>query len=160
MIGAGYVVSSACFADFGHQVNCIDKLRQKLRGSSEVKFQSSSRDWPSWSSRIWSRTSRIRPKRVARRGNRCGFYCRRRPTAPRRWLCRSELCLSGRARSLNPRFQSAPATRLKTFCATSAATSKFRWFQIREFLREGAATNDRSRSNRLATHTPAACRSR
>jgi nucleotide sugar dehydrogenase len=32
MIGAGYVglVSGACFADFGHQVNCIDKDATKI----------------------------------------------------------------------------------------------------------------------------------
>src|ERR1700746_3881498 len=32
MIGAGYVglVSSACFADFGHQVTCIDKDAAKI----------------------------------------------------------------------------------------------------------------------------------
>jgi UDPglucose 6-dehydrogenase len=32
MIGAGYVglVSGACFADFGHQVTCIDKDAAKI----------------------------------------------------------------------------------------------------------------------------------
>src|SRR6516225_10518984 len=32
MIGAGYVglVSGACFADFGHQVTCIDKDRNRV----------------------------------------------------------------------------------------------------------------------------------
>src|ERR1700722_17615638 len=34
MIGAGYVglVSGACFADFGHDVTCIDKDPQKVAG--------------------------------------------------------------------------------------------------------------------------------
>src|SRR3954471_24841815 len=34
MIGTGYVglVSGACFADFGHQVCCIDKDREKIDG--------------------------------------------------------------------------------------------------------------------------------
>ena len=34
MIGTGYVglVSGACFADFGHQVCCIDKDRAKIDG--------------------------------------------------------------------------------------------------------------------------------
>ena len=32
MIGAGYVglVSGACFADFGHEVGCIDKDAAKI----------------------------------------------------------------------------------------------------------------------------------
>ena len=32
MIGAGYVglVSGACFADFGHQVTCIDKDSRRV----------------------------------------------------------------------------------------------------------------------------------
>ena len=32
MIGAGYVgvVSGACFADFGHQVTCIDKDKNRV----------------------------------------------------------------------------------------------------------------------------------
>src|SRR6201986_2320528 len=32
MIGAGYVglVSGACFADFGHQVTCVDKAGDKI----------------------------------------------------------------------------------------------------------------------------------
>ena len=34
MIGTGYVglVSGACFADFGHQVACVDKDRAKIDG--------------------------------------------------------------------------------------------------------------------------------
>ncbi len=33
MIGAGYVglVSGACFADFGHDVVCVDKDENKIR---------------------------------------------------------------------------------------------------------------------------------
>ena len=33
MIGAGYVglVSGACFADFGHDVVCVDKDPEKIR---------------------------------------------------------------------------------------------------------------------------------
>ncbi|MET0270623.1 MAG: NAD-binding protein, partial [Sphingomonas sp.] len=32
MIGAGYVglVSGACFADFGHEVTCVDKAEDRI----------------------------------------------------------------------------------------------------------------------------------
>ena len=40
MIGTGYVglVSGACFADFGHQVCCIDKDEAKIDGLNNGKM--------------------------------------------------------------------------------------------------------------------------
>jgi len=40
MIGTGYVVlvSGTCFADFGHQVTCVDKDGDKIAGSA-VEFE-------------------------------------------------------------------------------------------------------------------------
>jgi UDPglucose 6-dehydrogenase len=40
MIGTGYVglVSGACFADFGHQVCCVDKDAGKIDGLNEGRM--------------------------------------------------------------------------------------------------------------------------
>jgi len=40
MIGTGYVglVSGACFADFGHQVTCVDTDGDKIAALRRVKF--------------------------------------------------------------------------------------------------------------------------
>ena len=44
MIGTGYVglVSGACFADYGHQVTCVDKDGGKVEGlrRGEIRFSS------------------------------------------------------------------------------------------------------------------------
>lgn len=45
MIGSGYVglVSGACFADFGHDVVCVDKMPEKIEALKTAISRSSSR---------------------------------------------------------------------------------------------------------------------
>lgn len=47
MIGSGYVglVSGACFADFGHDVVCVDKMPEKIEALKMAISRSSSRVW-------------------------------------------------------------------------------------------------------------------
>lgn len=47
MIGSGYVglVSGACFADFGHDVVCVDKMPEKIEALKKAIFRSLNRVW-------------------------------------------------------------------------------------------------------------------
>src|SRR3954463_11398451 len=56
MIGTGYVglVSGACFADFGHQVTCVDKDGDKIAALRRGEIPISSPAWTRW----WPTTSR------------------------------------------------------------------------------------------------------
>ena len=52
MIGTGYVglVSGACFADFGHDVTCVDKDTRQNRGARRAaRCRSTSRGSTIWS---------------------------------------------------------------------------------------------------------------
>ena len=52
MVGSGYVglVSGACFADFGHDVVCVDKDAGKIAGLRKpARSRSTSRAWMRWS---------------------------------------------------------------------------------------------------------------
>ena len=50
MIGTGYVglVSGACFADFGHEVVCVDKDPRKIDALRRARCRSTSRAWTIW----------------------------------------------------------------------------------------------------------------
>src|SRR6516164_1544617 len=101
MIGAGYVglVSGACFADFGHQVTCIDKDAGKIAALNlgEIPIFE-----PGLSELV---ESNVRQGRLefATEASRIGeadavFIAVGTPSAPRRRPRRPELCLSGSTR--------------------------------------------------------------
>jgi UDPglucose 6-dehydrogenase len=48
------MVSGACFADFGHQVTCVDKDAGKIAALLRGEMPISSRGWTNW----WRPTSR------------------------------------------------------------------------------------------------------
>ena len=96
MIGAGYVglVSGACFADFGHQVTCIDKDADQVaalnRGEIPI-FE------PGLAELVEANVRQGRlefaAETVARRRRRRGVHRGRHAVAPRRRPRRSEFCL-------------------------------------------------------------------
>ena len=96
MIGAGYVglVSGACFADFGHQVTCIDKDAQRVaalnRGEIPI-FEPGLADLVE--ANVRQGRLRFAVDTVARRRRRGGVHRGRHAVAPRRRPCRSELRL-------------------------------------------------------------------
>ena len=102
MIGTGYVglVSGACFADFGHQVTCVDKDPVKIaalcRGEIPI-FEPGlealvATNVESFAARFHHRS------RPPGGGGRCGVHRRRHPLAPGRRSCRPQLRLCRDAR--------------------------------------------------------------
>ena len=96
MIGAGYVglVSGACFADFGHDVACIDKDAQKVaalnRGEVPI-FEPGLADLVE--ANVREQRLRFAVDDRFRRHRRSGVHRGRHAVAPRRRPCRSELRL-------------------------------------------------------------------
>ncbi len=102
MIGAGYVglVSGACFADFGHQVICIDKDARRIAAlkNGEIPiFEPGLADLVEANVRLefTDETSRVAKADAI-------FIA---AVAPGRWICRSEFRLRGGARDCRAHFR-------------------------------------------------------
>ena len=106
MIGTGYVglVSGACFADFGHQVTCVDKDAAKIASINQGRMP------------IWEPGLEALVKANVERGRlsfttdlaaavercRSGVHRGRYPGAARRRPCRPQL-MSSKRRARSPR---------------------------------------------------------
>jgi Predicted UDP-glucose 6-dehydrogenase len=102
MIGTGYVglVSGACFADFGHQVTCVDKDGDKIAAlrRGEIPIFEPGLDALVATNVKAGRLDFATDLTQAGQGSRRGVHRGRHAVAARRRPCRPELCLRRRAR--------------------------------------------------------------
>ena len=169
MIGSGYVglVSGACFADFGHDVICVDKDagRSTRCRRGEMPIFEPGLDAPGRQT-----TSRpaacpsppISPSAVAQGRRR--VHRRRHAVAARRRPCRPVLCLRGRreiaggARRLHRRRHQVDRAgrhrrRGRADHPRDQPDADFAVVSNPEFLREGAAIDDFKRPDRIVVGT-------
>ncbi len=97
MIGTGYVglVSGACFADFGHEVTCVDKDTGKIAalGRGEVPiYEPGLNDLVAVNTRA-GRLAFTNDLRRRGQSRRCGVHRGGYALAARRWPCRLEFRL-------------------------------------------------------------------
>ena len=162
MIGTGYVglVSGACFADFGHEVTCVDKDAGKIAALNAGKMPICE---PGLDELVGQRRAgRLRfttDLAGGGRRRRRGVHRRRHAGAARRRPRRPVVCLSPRARA--GQGASSRQTVIVTKSTVPVGTgddveiiaeegaTEFSVASNPEFLREGAAIQDFKRPDRI-----------
>jgi len=152
----------ACFADFGHQVTCVDKDKNRVaalnRGEIpifepglaelvEANMRQGRLEFAGEISSIGNAESRLHRRRYA-----VAAPATATPTSvssTTRCASSRRICRPPRSSSPNRRCRSAPATRSRVFFAKSVPTPKSRSSPIRNSCAEGAAIQDFKHPDRI-----------
>ena len=169
MIGTGYVglVSGACFADFGHQVTCVDKDGDKIEAlrRGEIPIFEPGLD-ALVASNVKGQAAGFhhRPDRAGR-GSRRGVHRGRHAVAARRWPCRPELTSTAAAREIAAALSGFTVVVTKSTVPVGTGDEVERLIREAnpsadvvvasnpEFLREGAAIRDFKFPDRIVVGT-------
>ena len=169
MIGTGYVglVSGACFADFGHEVTCVDKDEAKIAAleRGEIPIYEPGLDDLVATNVKAGRLKFATDARARGESRRRGVHRRRHARAPRRWLCRPLLCLRRRPRDRRSAMDGFTVVITKSTVPVGTGDEVERVIaETRsgcdcavvsnpEFLREGAAIRDFKHPDRIVVGT-------